>query len=154
MSKYRAINIFITLFFLLAIFVFFAQGWPSVIQAIAAHNEPDNLSFNFSRCDSNAQIGTDSIQKTQWTENGEFVVHATVVPNCGTTWILGNYSVSGKDLTLTYQPIVSTYLACVCYQNLEFEISGLPKKKYNLQLKADAEIDAQAKWFWTLYSKL
>lgn len=132
--------LFALLVLVVAGMAFEVLGGPVIVQEYLRHEQPDNLSFSFSRCEGHGpRSGPDSVQS--W--SGDTLrVDVNITPNCGTTWLFGSYRLQGEDeLVLGYKSIVPGFVACDCNFKAAYEIAGIEKKDYRVTVREYALIN-------------
>ena len=58
--------------------------------------------------------------------------------------------VKDNQLTLIYSPVMASLLACMCAHNVEYEISGLQKLPYEIQLVEEGAIFEEPEFLYKL----
>lgn len=135
--KISLISLAFVLAGMLAILFHLAAG-ATVIQEYSRHQKPDELDFSFSYCDENSPANENKIV---WQEDVA-VIDVTLSPNCGTSWIFGNYKVlESGTLVLGYKSIVPSVIGCNCRYPATYRIAGLEKKDYEIELREYAFIN-------------
>src|SRR5690554_6045006 len=137
--KYSLIGLAVPLACVLALLFHLAAG-PTIVEEYFNHEAPDDLDFSFSCCSADSQDADDT-SKIVWQEDVA-IVDVTLSPNCGTSWIFGNYKVleSGK-LVLGYKSIVPSIIGCDCGYLATYRIAGLEKRDYEIELREYAFIN-------------
>ncbi|MBK1853322.1 hypothetical protein FE845_18420 [Marinobacter sp. 1-4A] len=137
--KYSLIGLAVLLACVLALLFHLAAG-PTIVEEYFNHEAPDDLDFSFSYCSADSQDADDT-SKIVWQEDVA-IVDVTLSPNCGTSWIFGNYKVleSGK-LVLGYKSIVPSIIGCDCGYPATYRIAGLEKRDYEIELREYAFIN-------------
>ena len=100
--------------------------------------EPEGLAFNFDTCGSEpGPYFEPYVESIDWV--GEDTLHLLVaVPdNCAATGGLGNYRLEDEDqLILEYVTfMMAGEAACICRAELEFEVSGLERQDYSIDIE-------------------
>ncbi|MET0027733.1 MAG: hypothetical protein ABW101_08855 [Candidatus Thiodiazotropha sp.] len=130
-------------------FLFYAFGGHLIVKEYIARENKTNLSFSFNRC-SESSGGSDQITSYEWVTDDRLVVKGVVYPNCAATWLFGNYRINKKSLSLLYSPVSMSFMACVCAHKVEYEISGLVKQEYEIQILEEGEIYEEPKFLYWL----
>jgi hypothetical protein len=120
-------------------FFFYINAGHVIIAEYVKRDSVDNLDFSFSRCGGPSKIH-DKILSAEWISNETLLVKGIANPNCETTWLFGDYRVDGNSLTLIYTPVLNGLAACVCSREVEYEIDGLEKKLYDINLAEEGAI--------------
>jgi len=139
--KFSLIGLALVLAGMLVLLFHLAAG-ATVIQEYFYHEAPEELDFSFSYCRANSQANE---SKIIWQEDVA-VIDVTLSPNCGTSWLFGNYKVlESGTLVLGYKSIVPSIIGCDCGYPATYRITGLEKKGYEIELREYAFIN-KAPW--------
>lgn len=111
----------------------------------------DELSFSFSSCKDDSKYFNDEIISSRIDGNTLFV-KAEATPNCGTTWIFGDYSINGSNIELYYKPVLASVMACICVHELEYEIQGVNVKDYKITIVHQEELYNDQSWFYNIFN--
>ncbi|MFT5260714.1 MAG: hypothetical protein ACI810_002469 [Gammaproteobacteria bacterium] len=122
-----------TIAFMGLFLVFHLSSGEVIFSEYLNRDHHDDLDFDFSYCVDESAY-KNRITDSHWGKDGVFSIKGTAAQNCGTTWIFGGYELEGDNLILNYTPIISSLFACVCGYPVEFEITGLEKREYNITL--------------------
>ncbi len=133
----------------LGAFVFHIMAGPTILDIYLDGKFKEDLSFTFKRCDDDKGIWKDSISEKYW-EGDDLIVRGYAVPNCGTSWMFGDFHLSGDHLSLKYKPIMPALAACVCAYDVTYQISGLEKKEYTLSIGEEGGIFVEDSWYYKL----
>ncbi len=148
-GKKIGIGILLGLIVIALSFFFYVSGGRLIIGEYIKRDNNENLSFSFSRC-SDDSGGRNEVLSSEWLTNEKILVKGIANPNCGTTWLFGDYRVKGNSLTLVYSPVSVFALACVCSYQVEYEVSGLEKKDYEIRLSEENEIHEEPTFLYWL----
>lgn len=136
--KWISVAAGVLLLFIMGI-AFDVVNGPVIVREYLDHDQPDGLSFSFSRC-SESSHSVDTVKSTRW-DHGVLTVDAVVTPNCGTAWLLGSYKVVDDDrLVLGYKTIAPGLVACHCDFAVSYEIHGIARREYRIELEEYAFI--------------
>ena len=113
--------------------IFHFSAGETIVSEYLTREQKENLEFSFGLCRDEFAYKNE-ITSSYWSKGGTLSVKGTATPNCGTTWIFGDYELTGEDLTLSYSPIMGSLVGCVCGYPVEYEIEGLEKREYNISL--------------------
>ncbi len=137
--KYSMIGLAFLLAGVLALLFHLAAG-ATIVKEYFQHEEPDELDFSFSYCRADAQAEV-NISKISW-QDDVAVIDVTLSPNCGTSWIFGNYKVHDSGtLVLGYKSIIPSIIGCDCGYPATYRIAGLEKRDYDIELREYAFIN-------------
>ncbi|NIB44797.1 hypothetical protein HBA55_34775 [Pseudomaricurvus alkylphenolicus] len=140
------LGLILTLATALAVFVFNVMAGPTILGVYFGGELNDNLRFSFERCDDQEDAWKDSISRKYWNGN-TLIVEGYAVPNCGTTWLFGDYHLDGNHISLIYKPIMPSLAACVCAFDVEYQIAGLEKGDYTLSIAEEGGIFVEDSWY-------
>ena len=135
--KYVWLALALVLVTIMSIF-FNIVGGPTIVTEYLKHEQSEDLDFTFSYCVGESE-SEESVDSIEW-GSGRVTIDVTLKPNCGTTWLFGDYRLKGNELVLGYKSIMPGLIACDCPYKATYEISGLEKKKYEIKLKEYAFI--------------
>ncbi|MDH0097446.1 hypothetical protein L1F06_023380 [Ectopseudomonas hydrolytica] len=128
------------LFSLTAVILFHLAGGGTIVHEYFRHDPPEELEFSFGLCESEPRKPTRP-EEILWKENTA-TINVILSPNCGTTWLLGNYKVEeGSKLVLGYKSIVPSIIGCDCNYPATYRIKGLENKEYEIELREYAFIN-------------
>lgn len=137
--KYSLIGLAVICAGALALLFHLAAGATIVVEYFH-HEEPDELDFSFSYCHADPQT-EDSTSKIEW-KDGVAIIDVTLSPNCGTSWVFGNYKVDESGtLVLGYKSIAPSIIGCDCGYPATYRIAGLEKRDYEIELREYAFIN-------------
>ncbi|WP_420590513.1 hypothetical protein [Bacterioplanoides sp.] len=106
-------------------------GGPTIISEYSNHNQHKSLSFSFSWCEEEV-TSKNQVISTQW-KHSSLIIKTTLTPNCGTTWLFGNYRMTNSnEIILEYKPIVPNVVGCNCAFRATYVIDGLNQKDYEI----------------------
>ena len=130
------------------LFVLYALNYVFAVNVIISeyfsHEQAPNLDFEFHNCFSGPSRNPQEVKSLDW-QNGKLQIEANLTPNCGTTWVYGNYELEGDKIELQYTSILSTAYGCLCDIEAVYEIEGLEQRDYKISIK-------ETKWvFQDLY---
>lgn len=135
--KFSLIGLTVILAGLLTLVFHLAAG-ATILREYFQHEAPDELDFSFSYCNADSQLDEGGIE---W-EGDVAVIHVILSPNCGTSWIFGNYkAVEPGTLVLGYKSIVPSIIGCDCGYPATYRITGLEKGEYEIELHEYAFIN-------------
>ena len=135
----------------LLVLLFFLLGGPLIIDEYLKRESKDDLSFSFSSCKDDSKYLNDQILSLR-IEGDILFVRATATPNCGTTWIFGDYSINGQNIELYYKPVLASVLACICAHELEYEVEGISVKDYKITINHQEELYSDPLWFYNIFN--
>ena len=135
----------------LAAVVFHIMAGPTIIGEYLNSNFKDNLEFTFQRCDDESTVFNNTISKSYW-NGSDLIIEGVVVPNCGATWMFGDYQASGNNLVLKYRPIYSSLMLCECAQDVQYRISGMEKRDYELSIIEEGGVIVEPTWYHKLFT--
>lgn len=119
--------------------LFHLVAGATIVEEYFHHEAPDELDFSFSYCRADSQA-EDHTSKIVW-QDEVAVIDVTLSPNCGTSWIFGDYKVhESGTLVLGYKSIVPSILGCDCGYPATYRIAGLEKKDYEIEFREYAVI--------------
>ena len=129
--------------------LFLLLGGTLIINEYINRESKDELSFSFSSCKDDNKYFNDQILSSRM-EGDTLFVKSAATPNCGTTWIFGDYSINGSNIELYYKPVLASATACICSHELEYEIQGLNMKDYKITINHQGELYSDSSWFYNI----
>lgn len=137
--KYSLIGLAVLLAGVVALLFHLVAG-ATIVEEYFHHKAPDELDFSFGYCRADTQA-EDHTSKIVW-QDDVAVIDVTLSPNCGTSWIFGDYKVHEPGtLVLGYKSIAPSILGCDCGYPATYRIAGLEKKDYEIELREYAVIN-------------
>ena len=118
--------------------VFYFLAGPAIIKEALSRDDPENLRFSFSFCGD--ELATESVLSATWLNDDTLQIKAMATPNCGASWLFGDYDLNENNIQLTYSSVMPSILACTCGYPVEYIISPINKGEYNIGLSAGKEI--------------
>lgn len=118
--------------------VFYFLAGPAIIKEALNRDDPESLRFSFSFCGD--ELATESVLSTSWLNDDTLQIKAMATPNCGASWLFGDYELNGNNIQLTYSSVMPNILACTCGYPVEYIISPIKKDEYNIALRAGKKI--------------
>ena len=112
--------------------LFYALAGPTIVAEYVSRDSNENLDFSFEYCES--EIKQKKPLLSRWVGENTLLVTGVATPNCGTSWIFGDFEVSEDNLTLTYSPVMHSLFACFCNYDVEYKITNLERREYNIKL--------------------
>ena len=135
---------------LVAAVLFYSNAGPAIVSEYASRTSKDNLDFSFGFCGD--ELASEKPLSSNWIDENTLLVTGTATPNCGTSWIFGDYAVDENNLTLTYKPVMPYLFACICNYDVEYEITNLERREYNIKLVESEGIYQEPELFLKLLS--
>jgi hypothetical protein len=136
-------------------FLFYVLSGHLIIKEYITRESNPNLSFSFNHC-SESGDGMDRVISSEWLSDDRLIIKGIVNPNCATTWLFGDYRINENSLSLIYSPVSMYFMACVCSHKVEYEISGIERKEYEIQFLEEGEIYEEPEllyWLMGVYEK-
>ncbi|MCC6076665.1 hypothetical protein ACFPTX_02925 [Pseudomonas sp. GCM10022188] len=119
---------------------FHLVGGATIVQEYFWHDAPEELGFSFDFC-SRGTNEHPGVREIVWNKDTA-IINTVLAPNCGTTWLFGNYKVEGGNkLILGYKSIVPSLTACNCNYRAIYRVEGLERKEYEVEIREYAFIN-------------
>lgn len=136
---------------LFSVLAFCLLGGPLIVNEYLKRENKDELNFSFSSCKDDNKYLNDQIISSR-IDGNRLSVKAAATPNCGTTWIFGDYLITDHNIELYYTPVLVSVVGCVCTHELEYEIQGVNVKDYKITIKQQEELYSDPSWLYNIFN--